>query len=174
MDTTAQNGKWTTHLAAQLCAAAMLACLALGARAQTPAPVSAEAQAVSVDQAVAAAQQWLAMADANQAAAMWEQSSPLMKAKVDRAYWLNHIATMRNNLGQVSGTRTWTRMDQAFNAPNLPAGRFMGIHFITPFSKSPRVVEIVSLVWEGGRWVCVGYQFAPVAVPEQSPAVPAQ
>jgi hypothetical protein len=170
METTVRNGKWTNHLAAQLFAAAMLASLSFGTWAQTPAP--AAAQAASVDQAVAVAQQWLAMGDAEQAAAMWEQASPVMKSKTSSAYWVNHIATLRNAAGQATGPRVWTRMEQEFNSPNLPAGRFMGVQFVAPFTKAANVVEIVSLVWEGGRWTPVGYQFGAVPAPQQAEASP--
>jgi hypothetical protein len=151
--------------------------LAVPAMAQTtaaPAPAAAAAAAapLSIDAGVAVAERWLALADANDAAAMWAQSSPVMKARIDAAAWGKHVAAVHTSYGNVAGPRFWTRMEQELNAPNLPPGRFMAVQFLAPFSKAPRVMEVVSLAWDGARWLPVGYQYR-ADVPAAAAAAPA-
>jgi hypothetical protein len=153
----ARHRGWKNSLAQQLWALPMALGLSFGAAAQG---VS------SADAAIAVAQQWLAVADADKAAAMWEQSSPLMKKKEDQAYWVNYIATMRNNLGTPAGQKTWVGIEREIDNPTLPPGEFVSVLFISPFSKT-RAWEKVALFKDRTQWVPAGYQYGAI------PATPA-
>ena len=154
----AKHGYLKSGLALQLWAFVMALGLSFGAAAQS---------ASSADAAIAIAQQWLAAADADKAAAMWEQSSPLMKKKEDQAFWISYIAIQRNTLGQPAGQRVWVAMEREIDNPALPPGEFASITFVSPFSKT-RAWEKVALVRNGSQWLPVGYQYGalqPTAAP---------
>jgi hypothetical protein len=139
-------------LALQLWAVLMALGLSFGASAQS---VS------SADAAIAVAEQWLALADADQGGAMWDQSFPFMKEKIDRASWINHVTAKTNTLGQKTAPRVWAGMEHDINKPGLPPGEFASVLFMAPFSKT-RGWEKVAVYWDRDRWVPVGYVFGAV------------
>lgn len=149
---TATHRDLKSTLALRLWALAMALMLSFGVSAQ---PVS------SADAAIAVAEQWLRVADADKASAMWEQSTPVMKSTETQASWVNYIATMRNTLGQPIGPRVWVGIEREIDHPNLPAGEFVGVLFISPYSKT-RAWEKVSLFKNGNQWVPAGYRYGVI------------
>jgi hypothetical protein len=154
---TATHRDLKSSLALRLWALAMALMLSFGVSAQ---PAS------SADAAIAVAEQWLRVADADKAAAMWEQSSPLMKQKEDQAFWVNYIATMRTTLGPASGPKIWVALEREINNPTLPPGEFVSVVFVSSFAKT-RAREKVALLKNGNQWVPVGYQYG--AIQEAAP-----
>ena len=150
---TATHRGLKSSLALRLWALAMALMLSFGVSAQ---PAS------SADAAIAVAQQWLTVADTDNAAAMWEQSTPVMKSAETQASWASYIATMRNTLGQTAGPRIWVGIEREIDHPNLPAGEFVGVLFISPYSKT-RAWEKVSLFKNGNQWVPAGYRYGAIA-----------
>ena len=116
----------------------------------------------SADAAIAVAQQWLAVADTDNAAVMWEQSTPVMKSAETPASWASYIATMRTTLGRTAGPRIWVGIEREIDHPNLPAGEFVGVLFISTYSKT-RAWEKVSLFKNGNQWVPAGYRYGAIA-----------
>lgn len=153
-----------SSLALRLWALAMALMLSFGVSAQT---------ASSADAAIAVAEQWLTLADADQGGAMWEQSSPLMKKQEDKAFWINYIATMRNTLGKPAGQKVWAGIEREINNPALPPGEFVGVLFISSFSKT-RAWEKVALVKDRGQWVPAGYQYGAIQAAPAAALTPAQ
>ena len=150
---TATHRGLKSSLALRLWALAMALMLSLGVSAQSTS---------SADAAIAVAEQWLAVADADKAAAMWEQSTPIMKSTETQAFWVNYIATMRNTLGQPIGSRVWVGIEREIDHPNLPAGEFVAVLFISSYSKT-RAWEKVSLFKNGNQWVPAGYRYGAIA-----------
>jgi hypothetical protein len=151
---TATHRDLKSNLALRLWALAMALMLSFGVAAQTTA---------SADAAIAVAEQWLRVADADKAGAMWEQSSPLMKQREDQAFWVNYIATMRTTLGPATGPKIWVALEREINNPALPPGEFVSVAFVSSFAKT-RAREKVSLFKNGNQWVPVGYQYAAIQV----------
>lgn len=138
-----------SSLALRLWALAMALMLSFGVSAQS---------ASSADAAIAVAEEWLTLADGDQGGAMWDQSFSFMKEKVDRPFWINHVTTKSNTLGQRSGPRVWSVIERDINKPGLPPGEFASVLFIAPFSRT-RGWEKVALYWNKDRWLPVGYVF---------------
>jgi|SRR6478752_7900983 len=153
----AKHGGLKNSLALRMWAFLLALGLSFGAAAQG---------ASSADAAIGVARQWLAVADTDKAAAMWEQSSPLMKKKEDQAFWVNYIAAMRSALGTPAGEKTWVGIEREIDNPTLPPGEFVSVLFISPFSKT-RAWEKVALFKDRTQWVPVGYQYGAI------PATPA-
>jgi hypothetical protein len=154
---TATHRDLKSSLALRLWALAVTLMLSFGVSAQTTS---------SADSAIAVAEQWLRVADADKAGAMWEQSSPLMKQKEDQAFWVNYIATMRTTLGSATGSKIWVGLEREINNPTLPPGEFVSVVFVSSFSKT-RAREKVALFRNGNQWVPVGYQYG--AIQEAAP-----
>lgn len=152
--TTATHLGLKSSLALRLWALAMTLMLSFGVSAQSTS---------SADAAIAVAEQWLRIADADKAAAMWEQSSPLMKQKEDQAFWVSYIGTMRNTLGPSTGSKIWVALEREINNPALPPGEFVSVVFVSSFSKT-RAREKVALFKSGNQWVPAGYQYAAIQV----------
>jgi hypothetical protein len=118
-------------------------------------------QAAGADSAIDVARQWLSLADANQAARMWEQSNPLMKAQSDQKSWITYIDSMHSQFGPAPDARFWQALEHQVDHPSLPRGEFASVTFVSGYAKA-RAWEKVALVWQGERWVPVGYQYGPI------------
>lgn len=129
--------------------------------------VSAQS-APSADAAIAVAEQWLTLADADQGGAMWDQSFSFMKEKVDRPFWINHVTTKTSALGQRTAPRVWSAMEHDINKPGIPPGEYASVTFIAPFSKG-RGWEKVAVYWNKDRWVPVGYMYGALSAGAQPP-----
>lgn len=119
------------------------------------------AQPTSADAAIEVAQQWLTLADADQAGKMWEQSAALMKQQSDQKAWVSYIGSMHSQLGHAADTRLWQAMEHQIDHPSLPRGEFVSVTFVSSYAKA-RAWEKVALVRQGERWVPVGYQYGPL------------
>jgi hypothetical protein len=136
-------------LALRLWALAMALMLSFGVSAQT---------ASSADAAIAVAEQWLTLADADQGGAMWDQSFTFMKEKENRATWTTYVSAKTRLLGARVGSRVWAVMEHDINKPELPQGEFASVLFYAPFTNG-RGWEKVAVYWSKDRWVPVGYLY---------------
>lgn len=118
-------------------------------------------QAAAADSAIDVARQWLSLADANQAARMWEQSNALMKAQSDQKSWITYIDSMHSQFGLAPDSRFWQALEHQVDHPSLPRGEFASVTFVSGYAKA-RAWEKVALVWQDQRWVPVGYQYGPL------------
>lgn len=145
----AKHSGLKNSLALQLWAFVMALSLSFGAAAQGTS---------SADAAIAAAEQWLSLADADQGGAMWDQSFSFMKEKENRTSWIAYVSAKNNLLGQRVAPRVWAVMEHDINKPGLPAGEFASVLFVAPFAKN-RGWEKVAVYWNKDRWVPVGYLY---------------
>ena len=148
----------TGSLMLQLWAMVMALGLSFGAAAQTS----------SADSAVAVAEQWLTLADADQGGLMWDVSYTFMKEKETRTNWINHVTGKTNLLGQRAATRVWSTIERDINKPGLPPGEFAAVTFIAPYAKG-RGWERVAVYWNRDRWVPVGYMYGALQPGAQPP-----
>ena len=130
----------------------------------------AYAQTISIDAAVAAAAQWVALADENQAARMWGASGAVMQKSISKDEWAKYLTTLRNELGDLNG-RTWVQVVRPGQPSNLPKGEYVNVVFSSRFDKAP-TEEAVSLVQTDGHWVPVGYVVHKIQPAAPAPAAP--
>jgi hypothetical protein len=143
--------------------------LAAGAFAALLATAAVHAQQLpSLDSAVAVATRWAAQADASQADAMWQASSPIMQKSVSKADWGKYVDNVKKQLGAVQG-RDWVQLGRVENPQGLPAGNYVNVVFVVRHANAP-AVETVSLTQSGSSWVPVGYVVRPVQQQPQQPA----
>jgi hypothetical protein len=131
------------------------------------APAQAQ-QMPSLDSAISVATRWAAQADANQADAMWQASSPVMQKSVSKADWGKYLDGVKKQLGAMQA-RDWVQVGRVENPQGLPAGQYINVVFVAKHANAP-AVETVSLTQAGSSWVPVGYIVRPVQQQQQPAA----
>lgn len=115
--------------------------------------VSAEAaDAVSLP----AAQQWLALVDAEQWEASWQVSGALLRSQITAESWAAIGEAARGPLGAVR-SRTFRGVARTDTLPGLPTGQYEVIEFTTDFAERNAAVERVTLTRAGDAWKVDGY-----------------
>jgi hypothetical protein len=111
----------------------------------------------AISQAKAAATAWLALLDAGNYAASWEQSAGLFKAALSPSSWASAARAKRAPLGalklrEVNSTAFTRKM------PGAPDGEYVIIMYASQFENRADATEIVTPVREkDGSWRVSGY-----------------
>jgi hypothetical protein len=107
--------------------------------------------------AVAAAEAWLKLTDAGDAAGSWEASAEFFRKAVTREQWAQSLTIARAPLGPlvnrtVKGSKYTTRL------PGAPDGEYVVISFDASFSNKQSAVETVTpMLDKDGAWRVSGY-----------------
>ena len=129
-----------------LCCAALLAFL--------PAPGHAGDRE---DQAVKAAQEWLAVVDAGDYGTSWDQAAQLFKKSVTKEQWEQMLSAVRPALGAVV-SRNVTSAVYSTTLPGAPDGEYVVIQFETSFANKKSAVETLTPMKDpDGAWRVSGY-----------------
>lgn len=111
----------------------------------------------AVAQAQTAATQWLALADAGQFGATWDQAAELFQAAISRPKWENALQAVRTPLGAVQ-SRQLKSAEFSNSLPGAPAGEYVVIRFDTQFANKAGAVETVTpMKGKDGSWRVSGY-----------------
>ncbi len=124
-----------------------------------PAPAEAkktEAQASKELAARGAAEKWLALLDAGDYGAAWDQTAKAFREKVKREQWVESLPKSRGALGAVK-SRTVEVSSFKPSLPGMPEGDYVTVRFSSNFEKKSDAQELVTLVYEGGAWRPLGY-----------------
>lgn len=116
---------------------------------------AASAATPALDSALTTATQWVALADNGNAAGMWSSSSGVMQKNVPKDEWSKYLNNIHAELGK-AGSREWSQIIRVDNPPNLPAGEYVNVVFVTRFDRT-LAIEKISLSPTQGHWVPVGY-----------------
>jgi hypothetical protein len=111
----------------------------------------------AIDQAQAAAKDWLTLTDGAKYAQSWEEAASLFKAAVTKANWESALIGTRTPLGTLKSRKvkgaTFTR-----TLPGAPDGEYVVIQYDTQFEKKAAAVETVTPMREkDGSWRVSGY-----------------
>lgn len=129
------------------CIGVVAAALALPARAADTAE----------DLAQAAAESWLKLTDAGDAAASWEQAASLFKGAVTKEQWAQALGGVRPPLGKVVSRKVKSRQ-YSEKVPGAPDGKYVTIQYVTTFeNKSSAVETITPMLDPDGVWRVSGY-----------------
>jgi len=110
-----------------------------------------------IDQAVAAAKQWLALVDGGKYAASWREAAPLFQDKVPEKQWEATIAAVRGPLGEAK-SREVLGAQFITELPGAPAGQYVVIRLKTDFASKPGSIETVTPMKDAqGAWRVSGY-----------------
>lgn len=120
--------------------------------------VSALAQdAESVAQAQATATRWVALADAGQFAASWDEAAGPFQAAIAKSRWEAALQAVRSPLGAVK-SRTLRSAEFTTSLPGAPDGQYVVVRFDTQFENKAAAVETVTPMKDkDGNWRVSGY-----------------
>ena len=109
------------------------------------------------DLAQKAAESWLKLTDAGDAAASWEQAAKPFKAAVTKEQWVQALGSVRPPLGKVV-SRKLTSRQSTEKLPGGPDGKYVVIQYQTEFEKKASAVEtIIPALDSDGVWRVSGY-----------------
>jgi ferric-dicitrate binding protein FerR (iron transport regulator) len=120
--------------------------------------LTAQAQsAEDVEQAKAAAETWLALADSNHHASAWAEAAEPLQQAVTQADWTQALQGLRAPLGQLK-RRTVQSATFTKELPGAHAGDYVVIVFASQFANRPTAVETVTpMRTKDGSWKVSGY-----------------
>ncbi len=128
----------------------VLAATAGMARAEDPQPAERAA-------AESAAQSWLGLIDAGNAAASWASAATLFRARVTEAQWANAVTGVRDGLGPLK-SRTLESATLVHTLPGAPDGRYIVFKYSAVFANKASATETVTPMLEAdGSWHVSGY-----------------
>jgi hypothetical protein len=104
-----------------------------------------------------AAREWLALADAADAAGTWAAAASLFRNAVPKDEWVHALDAVRAPLGAVVA-RTLRTARAATELPGAPDGEYVVLEFDTQFERKRAAVETVTPMRDAdGGWRVSGY-----------------
>jgi hypothetical protein len=111
----------------------------------------------NIKPAVTATDQWVALVDAGQYGAAWEQASSVFQEKVTKAQWEETMKTVRAPFGKMQ-SRYLLSAEYKTQLPNVPAGEYVTIQYQSKFAHAPNMIETVTpMLDKDGKWKVSGY-----------------
>jgi len=109
------------------------------------------------EQAVKAAEAWLALVDAGDYGASWDDAAQMFKRAVTKEQWEKMVQAVRPPLGQVE-SRAVKSATFATTLPGAPDGEYVVIQFETSFANKKAAIETVTPMKDpDGAWRVSGY-----------------
>lgn len=116
-----------------------------------------EAVSQKVNDAVSAAESWLAIIDSGKYMQSWESAAQFFKDKVPDSQWESTLRQVREPLGEVT-SREVTNVQYLTYIPGAPMGEYVVIQFKTVFTRKGEGVETITPMLESdGTWKVSGY-----------------
>jgi hypothetical protein len=109
-----------------------------------------------VDEARAAALQWLSHVDAGDYDSSWSDAAELFRSEVSPEMWRTAATNVRSPLGDLV-VRTYRSARHATRLPGYPQGDYFVIVYISRFADRPDAEETVTMMNDDGQWRMVSY-----------------
>ncbi|MEF8817800.1 MAG: DUF4019 domain-containing protein [Salinibacter sp.] len=122
-------------------------------------PVSAQSNEEAVEAAKAASQEWLALLDADEYEATWEEGATFFKSKVSAEQWAAQIRQAHSSLGSFQ-SRSLVTARYTRSIPNAPEGEYVIAQYRATYG-TQETVETVSLKKDQEEWRVAGYFVKP-------------
>lgn len=127
------------------------------APAPAPAPAPADpAREAKEKAAIEAAQRWLKLLDAGEFGKAWDESGTQFQSRVTRKQWVEGLPKDRTPFGALK-SRTVEGLGYPKEPQGLPKGEYIQVGFSSVFDKQSKIVEVVTVVLDGGTWRPIGY-----------------
>lgn len=127
----------------------------LGSNLATSAPESTPAPA-ALPPEVAAAEQWLALADAGDYRETWDQAAPYFKDQLTKSQWEGALGNLRGPLGKLV-SRKLRKNEPYHHLPGAPDGEFRVLIYVSQFERQPKATEMLILMFTKEQWHLAGY-----------------
>lgn len=122
------------------------------------APATAQHQA-AVDSAKQAAQEWLALLDADRYEATWTNAASYFKSKVGKKRWAQKLRGTHQPLDSLR-SRSLVTARYTTSVPRAPEGEYVVAQYRATYG-SRSMVETLYLKKEQDRWGVAGYLIRP-------------
>lgn len=107
--------------------------------------------------AIASAQTWLTLIDAQQYTPSWTSASTQFQNMVSQAQWQQALKAYRSPIGTLI-SRSHPTIQRSSTVPGFPDGTYIGVIFQSSFTKKASTTETVVLTQEhNGEWKVIGY-----------------
>jgi ABC-type Fe3+-hydroxamate transport system substrate-binding protein len=111
----------------------------------------------AIDAAKSAADAWLALVDAGQYKASWEQAAEPLRKAVSVAQWETAGRAARMPVGALQ-ERTLASSTYTTTLPGVPPGRYVVLQYAARFADRANAVETVTPMLDAdGKWRVSGY-----------------
>jgi hypothetical protein len=115
------------------------------------------ADSAKVRAAQEAAEEWLALVDAGDYDASWDETSSFFKSQVSKDAWRRQVAKARGPYGAVK-SRKVAGSQYATELPNAPDGEYVIFQYLAAFEKKSKAVETITPMLDAdGKWRVSGY-----------------
>lgn len=103
------------------------------------------------------AERWLALVDAGDYLASWQQAGAMFKGAMDAERWNRSVSAVRGPLGALR-QRTAKSAETQQTLPGLPDGQYAVLAYDSAFANKAAAIETVTTVREpDGAWRVIGY-----------------
>jgi len=121
-------------------------------------PIATMAQTVDQEnEAVTAAEGWLALVDAGKYGESWKAASGFFKIAVQQGQWEQSLKAVRNPLGKLVSRKLLSKTYMT-SLPGAPDGEYLVIQFETSFQNKKSAIETITPMKEkDGKWRVSGY-----------------
>lgn len=107
--------------------------------------------------ATESANQWLALVDAGNYAASWDNAAQFFKNSVSKAQWAKMLEASRAPFGKVE-SRKLKSATYSTSLPGAPDGKYVVIQYATSFEHKKAAIETVTpMLDKDGQWRVSGY-----------------
>ncbi|MDP8219264.1 MAG: DUF4019 domain-containing protein [Candidatus Theseobacter exili] len=107
--------------------------------------------------AIKAAQEWLAIVDAENYAESWETAADYFKNSITLQQWEQTISAARKPLGKVLYRKLKSKQ-LVTELPGVPDGEYVVIQYETSFENKKTAVETITpMLGKDGKWKVSGY-----------------
>ena len=124
--------------------------------------VQAQSNEEAVDAAKQAAQEWLALFDAQELKATWENASPYFKSQISAEQWVARIKQTRTRQPVLDSLRSRSLVAARYTTslPKAPDGEYVVVQYEAQYAHEPWV-ETVTLKKDPDGWRVAGYFVKP-------------
>ena len=115
------------------------------------------AEANPKKEALAAAENWLALIDKGEYAESWKEAAEYFKTAISQNQWVSSLQAVRKPLGKLN-SRTVKSKTYKTSLPGAPDGEYVVLQFTTSFENKKSALETVTPMKDkDGRWRVSGY-----------------
>ena len=122
----------------------------------TLALAASPAQAEPEEEAMRAAESWLALIDGGDWGESWGETAALFQGAVTKEQWVQQIAAVRSPMGELR-SRTLIGVQYTEALPGAPDGRYVVIQYRASFDDKREAIETITPKFDRGRWRVAGY-----------------
>ena len=111
----------------------------------------------AIEEAVSAAEAWLALVDSEKYGESWDEAAEYFKGAVSRDQWIQAVESVRKPLGKIL-TRELVSSTYTTTLPGVPEGEYVYIEFKTTSEKNISITETMTPELDKeGKWRISGY-----------------